>query len=37
MPPFAPEENKNQVEIAYKMSELGKLLDQVPIKKLQGI
>lgn len=34
MPPFAPEENKNQVEIAYKMSDLEKLLNQVHIKKL---
>lgn len=33
MLPFAPEENGNQVEIEYKMSELEKLLDQVQIKE----
>lgn len=33
MLPFTPEENVNQVEIEYKMSELEKLLDQVQIKE----
>ena len=33
MLPFAPEENGNQVEIEYKVSELEKLLDQIKVKK----
>lgn len=31
--PFAPEENRNHIEIEYKMSELENLFDQIQVKK----
>ena len=31
--PFAPEENRNHIEIEYKMSELENLFDQSQVKE----